>query len=156
MYCTKRAGIFFHVHNRLTSPWTARCVANDVGSGPSKNESGDCRPRDRSPLEMVFHNSCWRGRGEEWFFCGVRLAASRALEKYKGCDIGYALAISSCEGASSVETCTVTAFRCDRRFRGPKPQLPLAEPSVFSGLAARRVNPFELITQPTSDWQNVI
>ncbi len=39
-----------------------------------------------------------------------RLAAPRALEKYKGCDIGYALAISSCEGAHSVETCTVTAL----------------------------------------------
>ena len=31
-------------------------------------------------------------------------------EKGKGCDIGYALAISSCEGAHSVETCTVTAL----------------------------------------------
>jgi len=60
-------------------------------------------------------------------------------EKDKGCDIGYALATSSCEGANSVETCTVTAFWCDHRFRGPKPQLLLAEPSVFSGLAARRV-----------------
>jgi hypothetical protein len=32
------------------------------------------------------------------------------LEKDKGCDIGYALATSSCEGANSVETCTATAF----------------------------------------------
>jgi hypothetical protein len=48
--------------------------------------------------------------GEECFCWGPRLAAPRAREKYKGCDIGYALAINSCEGAHSVETCTVTAL----------------------------------------------
>jgi hypothetical protein len=30
--------------------------------------------------------------------------------KDKGCDIGYALAVSSCEEANSVDACTVTAF----------------------------------------------
>jgi hypothetical protein len=44
-------------------------------------------------------------------FLEIRLvAAVRNAGKDKGCDIGYALAISSCEGANSVETCTVTAF----------------------------------------------
>jgi hypothetical protein len=30
--------------------------------------------------------------------------------KDKGCDIGYALAASSCEGVNSMDACTVTAF----------------------------------------------
>jgi len=34
--------------------------------------------------------------------------------------------------------------------------LPLAEPSVFSGLVALSGCPAGLITQPTSDWQNFI
>ena len=29
-------------------------------------------------------------------------------EKQKGCDFGYALAAASCEGANSVDACTVT------------------------------------------------
>src|SRR5438552_7448521 len=57
----------------------------------------------------------------------------------KGCDIGYALAAGSCEEAASVETCTVTAPRCDHCFRSPRPQLLLAEQSVFSGLVAQQV-----------------
>jgi len=73
------------------------------------------------------------------FFLGTQTCGAESAGKSKGCDIGYALAISSCEGANSVETCTVTALRCDHRFRGPKPQLPLAGLSVFSGLAARWV-----------------
>ena len=69
----------------------------------------------------------------------------RSLEedtrKGKGCDIGYALAASSCEGANCVESCTVTALDAITAFAVPKPQLPLAGPSVFSGLAALRVAP---------------
>jgi len=45
----------------------------------------------------------------------------RALGKGKGCDIGYALAISSCEGANSVETCTVTALDAITAFAVPNP-----------------------------------
>jgi hypothetical protein len=36
------------------------------------------------------------------------------LEKGKGCDIGYAPAASSCEGAFGVDACTVTSQ--SRRF----------------------------------------
>ena len=44
--------------------------------------------------------------------------------KGKGCDIGYALAISSCEGANSVETCTVTALDAITAFAVPNPNCP--------------------------------
>ena len=44
--------------------------------------------------------------------------------KGKGCDIGYALAISSCEGANSVETCTVTALDAITDFAVPNPNCP--------------------------------
>jgi hypothetical protein len=41
--------------------------------------------------------------------------------KGKGCDIGYALAASSCEGAHSVEACTVTALDAITAFAVPNP-----------------------------------
>jgi hypothetical protein len=50
--------------------------------------------------------------------------AVRTLEKGKGCDIGYALAISSCEEANSVETCTVTALDAITAFAVPNPNCP--------------------------------
>jgi hypothetical protein len=43
------------------------------------------------------------------------------LEKGKGCDIGYALATSSCEGANSVDACTVTACDAITAFAVPNP-----------------------------------
>jgi hypothetical protein len=43
------------------------------------------------------------------------------LENSKGCDIGYALAISSCEGANSVDACTVTALDAITAFAVPNP-----------------------------------
>ena len=61
--------------------------------------------------------------------------------KGKGCDIGYALAASSCEGANSVEACTVTALDAITAFAVPNPNCSFAELSVFSGLAALRVAP---------------
>jgi hypothetical protein len=42
-------------------------------------------------------------------------------EKGKGCDIGYALATSSCEGANSVDACTVTASDAITAFAVPNP-----------------------------------
>jgi hypothetical protein len=55
------------------------------------------------------------------FFWETSLAAVRTLEKGKGCDIGYALAISSCEEANSVEACTVTALDAITAFAVPNP-----------------------------------
>jgi len=66
----------------------------------------------------------------------VRLGAS---ETSKGCDIGYALAASSCEGANSVDACTVTALDAITAFAVPNPNCPSQEQSVFSGLAGNQV-----------------
>jgi hypothetical protein len=52
------------------------------------------------------------------------LLKRRTLGKGKGCDIGYALAISSCEGANSVEACTVTALDAITAFAVPNPNFP--------------------------------
>ena len=60
-------------------------------------------------------------------------------KKGKGCDIGYAPATSSCEGASSVETCTVAAFDAITAFAVPNPNCSSQSQLVFSGLAALRV-----------------
>ena len=57
----------------------------------------------------------------------------------KGCDIGYALAASSCEGANSVETCTVTALDVITAFAVPNPNASSQSQSVFSGLVADQV-----------------
>ena len=59
----------------------------------------------------------------------------------KGCDIGYALAISSCEGANSVDACTVTALDAITAFAVPNPNCSSQSQSVFSGLVALRVAP---------------
>jgi hypothetical protein len=48
----------------------------------------------------------------------------RGTRKDKGCDIGYALAASSCEGANSVEACTVTALDAITAFAVPNPNCP--------------------------------
>jgi hypothetical protein len=45
----------------------------------------------------------------------------KTLEKGKGCDIGYALAVSSCEGAHCVEARTVTALDAITAFAVPNP-----------------------------------
>jgi hypothetical protein len=51
----------------------------------------------------------------------------------KGCDIGYALAANSCEGASNVDACTVTALDATTAFAVPDPDLLLAELVGFFG-----------------------
>jgi hypothetical protein len=42
----------------------------------------------------------------------------------KGCDIGYALAISSCEEANSMEACTIAALDVITAFAVPNPNFP--------------------------------
>ena len=66
----------------------------------------------------------------------VRLCTS---ENSKGCDIGYALAASSCEGANCVDACTVTALDAITAFAVPNPNCSSQNQSVFSGLVALRV-----------------
>jgi hypothetical protein len=55
---------------------------------------------------------------------GDQLRGKERREKGKGCDIGYALAASSCEGANRVETCTVTALDAITAFAVPNPNCP--------------------------------
>jgi hypothetical protein len=87
--------------------------------------------------------------------------------KGKGCDIGYALAASSCEGANSVEACTVTALDAITAFAVPNPnfssqshrffqvrmpvELPLrADHSAYFGLAKFYLSqPFQPSTRVT-------
>jgi hypothetical protein len=64
-----------------------------------------------------------------------------ARKNSKGCDIGYALAASSCEGANSVDACTVTALDAITAFAVPNPNCSSQNQSVFSGLATLRVAP---------------
>ncbi len=60
-------------------------------------------------------------------------------DKRKGCDIGYALAINSCEEVGDVETCTVTAPDAITAFAVPNPNSLSRRLLVFSGLVVRRV-----------------
>jgi hypothetical protein len=66
-----------------------------------------------------------------------RDAAGRTWKKLsknsKGCDIGYALAANSCEGANNVDACTVTALDATTAFAVPDPGLPLAGSVGFFG-----------------------
>src|SRR5215470_10458122 len=59
----------------------------------------------------------------------------------KGCDLGYAPAIGSCERTYSVDTRTVAALDVITAFAVPNPNSPSQDSSVFSGLVALRVAP---------------
>jgi len=59
--------------------------------------------------------------------------------KIKGCDFGYALATNSCEGAGSVDTCTIAAPDAITAFAAPNPSYPSQGKPVFSGLVVRWV-----------------
>src|SRR5581483_408010 len=59
----------------------------------------------------------------------------------KGRDIGYALAACSCEGANSVDACTVTTPDAITAFAVPNPNCSSQSQSVFSGLVALQVAP---------------
>jgi hypothetical protein len=57
----------------------------------------------------------------------------------KGCDIGYAPPISSCEGANRVDARTVAALDAITAFADPNPNCSSQNQSVFSGLVAHQV-----------------
>src|SRR6185312_16019139 len=81
----------------------------------------------------------------------VEKAERGSNKMMKGCDIGYALAASSCEGVNRVDACTVTASDVIAAFATSGPSFPLAEPAGFFG-SERPLNCFIVrITQPTSD-----
>ena len=76
---------------------------------------------------------------ELFLHCRPAYCRSEFGRKSKGCDIGYALAASSCEEANCVDACTVTALDAITAFAVPNPNCSSQSQSVFSGLAARPV-----------------
>jgi hypothetical protein len=64
-----------------------------------------------------------------------------SAENRKGCDIGYAPAIFSCEEADGVDTCTVAALDAITAFAVPNPNCSSQSQSVFSGPVALQVPP---------------
>ena len=70
---------------------------------------------------MVLHNPWRKARGGRTFFLENQTCGYENAGKGKGCDIGYALAISSCEEADSVEACTVTALDAITALAVPNP-----------------------------------
>ncbi len=85
----------------------------------------------------------WRG------LLSLRTFDRSARKNSKGCDIGYALAISSCEEANSVDACTVTALDAITAFAVPNPNCSSQSQSVFSGLVALRWQPYAQSTTAT-------
>jgi hypothetical protein len=79
-----------------------------------------------------------RARGEECFL-GNQTCGDESAGKGKGCDIGYALTISSCQEGKGVEARTVIALDAIAAFAVPNPNCSSQSQSVFSGLVARRV-----------------
>jgi hypothetical protein len=63
----------------------------------------------------------WGATTRAMLFLRPGLGREGTLEKDKGCDIGYALAINSCEEANSVDACTVTASDAITAFAVPNP-----------------------------------
>ena len=62
-----------------------------------------------------------RNNSQDIFSWRPGLGREETLEKSKGCDIGYALAVSSCEEANSVDARTVTASDAITAFAVPNP-----------------------------------
>ena len=67
------------------------------------------------------------------------LAEFLRWENGKGCDIGYAPSASSCEGAISVDACTVAALDAIAASAVPNPGSSSQSQPVFSGLVALQV-----------------
>ncbi len=67
----------------------------------------------------LVENMNWNNSGG--VFEGLVVERDWKATKGKGCDIGYALTASSCEGANSVEACTVTALDAITAFAVPNP-----------------------------------
>ncbi len=79
------------------------------------------------------------------------LTPERCAMNGKGCDIGYALAVGSCERANSVETCTIAALDVITAFAVPNPDRFLAGAVGFFGSRCSSGCPVEQITQSTLD-----
>ena len=71
--------------------------------------------------------------------------------KRKDCDIGYALAVSSCEGTLSVEHAPPQPFDVITAFAVPNPGYPSQSSRIFRVWVFREL-PRRTLTQSTSDW----
>src|SRR6202140_109483 len=84
----------------------------------------------RVMVGRFFTSSCWKAgeRGNRTSRVSVepllRGLSEENLGKGKGCDIGYALAVSSREEANSVDACTVPALDAITAFAVPNPNCP--------------------------------
>ena len=72
-------------------------------------------------------------------------------EKLKGCDFGYGLAASSCEGVDNVDACTVTAPDAIAAFAVPNPNWISRIRVGFFGSGRLTSCPASRITQSTLD-----
>jgi len=88
----------------------------------------------------ILHSICLTQSFSFLDFSGS-FAEEEGVEKGKGCDIGYALAANSCEGAYSVETCTVTALDAITAFAVPNPNCPSQSRRFFQVWLPCRVAP---------------
>ena len=100
--------------------------------------------REMCSLRRRFEFGVFFIREGEFFRQPPLRGLEEETRKGKGCDIGYALAANSCEGANSVEACTVTALDAITAFAVPNPNFPSQSRRFFQvwllfGLP-RRVN----------------
>jgi len=79
--------------------------------------SGSWLGFDQSTTEEAAH-AATAGTNE---VSGEKREGIQCAETGKGCDIGYALATSSCEEANSVDACTVAALDAITAFTVPNP-----------------------------------
>jgi len=100
------------------------------------------RPRRCVPCDFSWRCSCR-------FSCLFSWRVSRRVS-WRGADAACRTAAAGAPGTS------IHGIGWPMSFSMAATQLPLAEPSVFSGLAALSGCPAGLITQLTSDWQNFI
>src|SRR5207247_8740525 len=109
---------------------------------------------DREIIKKGFQTSKSREVLREWMKRKRKRKESASTNR-KGCDFGYAPAVSSCEGVHSVDTCTVAAPDVTTAFAVQTPTAPRWAVGFF-GSGGPPGHPFGLVTQPTSDWPPII
>jgi len=81
----------------------------------------------------------WTSEALSLSYLDATSAEAATIGNGKGCDIGYVPAICSCEGADSVDPCTVAALDAIAAFAVPNPGSSSQSQPVFSGLVALQV-----------------
>jgi hypothetical protein len=129
-YSVNAVSSLFRSHSAMSLSWKARSpcsrsrLSNSVISPAVLgflilfNAREMCSPRRRFEFGIFF---IWEG---EFSRQPPLPGLEEDTRKGKGCDIGYALAASSCEGANSMEACTVTALDAITAFAVPNPNCP--------------------------------